>query len=186
MEPRILYSQVRGLKKEMKSLVLWREKMLNINVGDDDSRVVAEMDPENVWPLVLNLLGCFLFMMNNYIIEPSSAYYANSLGSSDALSGIMMGMAPWFALVSAVGYSIWTNTSYKNPIIFSGMLMVIGNTLYGVAYSYQSMSVCLLGRGIAGLGAPRIINRRYIAGKTFSYQFSPEYSILFSDMEYPN
>jgi len=110
-------------------------------------------------------------MMNNYIIEPSSAYYANSLGTSDALSGIMMGMSPWFAMISAVGYSVWTNTSYKNPIIFSSILMMLGNTLYGAAYSYESMSLCLIGRGIAGLGAPRIINRRYIADSTpFAYR----------------
>eukprot|EP00536_Pseudo-nitzschia_multiseries_P011300 jgi/Psemu1/205449/e_gw1.376.49.1 len=124
------------------------------------------MDPANVWPLVLNLVSCFLFMMNNYIIEPSSAYYANALGSSDALSGIMMGMAPWFALTSAVGYSVWTNTSYKQPILFSGVLMVVGNTLYGAAYSQQSMAMCLVGRSISGFGAPRIINRRYVADAT--------------------
>lgn len=49
--------------------------------------------------------------------------------------------------------------------------MVIGNTMYGAALSYQSMSLCLLGRAISGLGAPRIINRRYIADSTpFAYR----------------
>ncbi|CAJ1965902.1 unnamed protein product [Cylindrotheca closterium] len=171
MEPRFLYSQVRGLKKEMKSLVVWREKMLNTSTEDNDDSITGGMDPENVWPLILNLVSCFLFMMNNYIIEPSSAYYANALGSSDALSGIMMGMAPWFALMSAVGYSVWTNKSYYHPIVFSGILQVIGNTLYGAALGYRSMTMCLIGRGIAGLGAPRIINRRYIADSTpFAYR----------------
>ena len=170
MEPKFLHAQVRGFKKEMKAIALWREKPLLIGFGIDDESatgtVIGEMDPANVWPLFLNLVGCFLFMMNNYIIEPSSAYYANALGSSDALSGIMMGMAPWFALVSAVGYSVWTNTSYKQPILFAGTLMVIGNTLYGAAYAHQSMSMCLVGRAICGFGAPRIINRRYVADAT--------------------
>lgn len=44
--------------------------------------------------------------------------------------------------------------------------MVIGNTLYGAASSYQSMEMCLIGRAISGLGAPRIINRRYVADST--------------------
>ncbi|VEU40672.1 unnamed protein product [Pseudo-nitzschia multistriata] len=171
MEPRFLFSQVRGFKKEMKALALWRERPLDVADGiaygdEGDEAIGAGMDPANVWPLVLNLISCYLFMMNNYIIEPSSAYYANALGSSDALSGIMMGMAPWFALTSAVGYSIWTNTSYKQPILFSGVLMVVGNTLYGAAYSQQSMVMCLVGRGISGFGAPRIINRRYVADAT--------------------
>jgi hypothetical protein len=168
MEPKFLHAQVRGFKKEMKSLAVWRERPLGAATpGDEDgSSLTGAMDPANVWPLVLNLISCYLFMMNNYIIEPSSAYYANALGSSDAMSGIMMGMAPWFALLSAVGYSVWTNTSYKQPILFAGTLMVIGNTLYGAAYSYESMTMCLVGRAISGFGAPRIINRRYVADAT--------------------
>mmetsp|Transcript_15916 Transcript_15916/g.39950 ORF Transcript_15916/g.39950 Transcript_15916/m.39950 type:complete len:825 (+) Transcript_15916:259-2733(+) len=171
LEPKFLYAQVRGFKKEMKALAVWRERPLGAAYGGDDDQSttsckMGEMDPANVWPLFLNLVSCFLFMMNNYIIEPSSAYYANALGSSDALSGIMMGMAPWFALTSAVGYSVWTNKSYKQPILFAGTLMVIGNTLYGAAYSYQSMTMCLVGRAISGFGAPRIINRRYVADAT--------------------
>lgn len=124
------------------------------------------LDPRNVWSLALNLISCFLFMMNSYIVEPSSAYYANALGSSDALSGIMIGAAPWFAFFSAVGYSYWTNVSYKRPIIFAGVLMVIGNLLYANAYGFKSMSMCLLGRSMTGLGAPRVINRRYVADAT--------------------
>jgi len=168
MEPKFLYSQVRGFKKEMKALAVWREHPAATGGedGEGSGTEVGEMDPANVYPLVLNLISCYLFMMNNYIIEPSSAYYANALGSSDALSGIMMGMAPWFAMLSAVGYSVWTNTSYKQPILFAGTLMVIGNTLYGAAYSYESMTLCLVGRAISGFGAPRIINRRYVADAT--------------------
>ena len=177
MEPKFLSNVHSGFKKEMKLLALWQEdNSKNDNQKQDQkqddpsssssSSSIGEMDPANVWPLILNLLSCYLFMMNTYIIEPSSAYYANALGSSDAMSGIMMGMAPWFALLSAVGYSVWTNASYKQPILFAGTLMVIGNTLYGVAYSYESMQMCLIGRAISGFGAPRIINRRYVADAT--------------------
>jgi hypothetical protein len=181
MEPKFLTNVHSGFKKEMKSLALWQEDNDDNNNNNNNNNqkqqdpssttaaaavTVGEMDPANVWPLILNLLSCYLFMMNTYIIEPSSAYYANALGSSDAMSGIMMGMAPWFALLSAVGYSVWTNASYKQPILFAGTLMVIGNTLYGVAYSYESMQMCLIGRAISGFGAPRIINRRYVADAT--------------------
>jgi len=168
MEPKFL-TNVRGFKKEMRFLAKWKEAATGKDVDESSTTpgvATGDMDPANVWPLLLNLISCYLFMMNTYIIEPSSAYYANALGSSDAMSGIMMGMAPWCALVSAVGYSVWTNTSYKAPILFAGTLMMVGNTLYGVAYSYESMSMCLVGRAISGLGAPRIINRRYVADAT--------------------
>ena len=159
LEPTFLLAKGRHLKEEMKRLAQWREEQ-----GSDQD--TNKMDPANVWPLILNLISCFLFMMNNYIIEPSSAYYAEALGSSDALSGLMIGAASWFALMSAIGYSIWTNTSYRRPILFAGTLMVIGNTMYASAYTFSSMEICLLGRAISGLGAPRIINRRYVADAT--------------------
>jgi hypothetical protein len=159
LEPSFLNQSGRHLKQEMRILAKWR-----------DTKILAskpkELHPSNVWPLVLNLFSCFLFMMNNYIIEPSSAYYANALGKSDALSGIMIGASAWFALLSAIGYSFWTNTSYKQPIMFSGVLMIVGNLLYSNAYSYQSIHMCLVGRAVCGLGAPRVINRRYVADAT--------------------
>lgn len=101
MEPNILRMKGRHLKQEMKVIAKWRETRGLLSEEEDDSK---KIDKENVLPLILNLFSCFLFMMTNYIIEPSSAYYANALGSSDALSGLMIGLAPWFALISAVGY----------------------------------------------------------------------------------
>lgn len=101
-----------------------------------------------------------------HTIEPSSAYYAEALGVSDAMSGIMIGLAPWFAMISSVIYSYWTNSNYKHPILFAGMLQFVGNLLYANAYTYQSVGMCLLGRAITGLGAPRVINRRYVADAT--------------------
>ena len=90
-----LFTKMRGvhLKMEMKAIAKWREthefssKYVKGKEEDSLAAKLKTMEPENVFPLFLNLLSCFLFMMNNYIIEPSSAYYAEALGSSDALSG---------------------------------------------------------------------------------------------------
>lgn len=92
-EPKMLMSmRGRHFKKEIAMIVKWRashEFMLDSN--EDDHASISEkiklLKPENIFPLFLNLLSCFFFMMNNYVIEPSSAYYAEALGSSDALSG---------------------------------------------------------------------------------------------------
>lgn len=166
--PKILMKG-RHLKAELRTVAKWRETKMfppTVQYPETFGSRLKELNPENVFPLMLNLLSCFFFMMNNYIIEPSSAYYANALGSSDALSGIMIGAAPWFAMLSAVGYSYWTNYNYKCPIIFAGCLQMLGNFMYANAYSYGSMKMCLLGRCLTGLGAPRIINRRYVADAT--------------------
>ena len=163
MEPKLLVLRGQHLKREIQAVDLWRRTRHREGA---EASMFDELEPSNVVPLILNLASCFFYMLNNYIIEPSSAYYANALGSSDALSGIIIGGAPLFALVSSVVYSFWTNRSYKAPILFAGILMVIGNLMYANAYSYKSIEVCLIGRAVTGLGAPRVINRRYVADAT--------------------
>eukprot|EP00542_Grammatophora_oceanica_P002493 CAMPEP_0194068692 /NCGR_PEP_ID=MMETSP0009_2-20130614/87233_1 /TAXON_ID=210454 /ORGANISM="Grammatophora oceanica, Strain CCMP 410" /LENGTH=566 /DNA_ID=CAMNT_0038721815 /DNA_START=84 /DNA_END=1784 /DNA_ORIENTATION=+ len=156
----------RNLKREIRAVARWRET----KEVDDDGGVLkpslSQMEPENVFPLILNLISCFLFMMNSYIIEPSSAYYVESLGADDALAGIVIGLTPWAAIASSVCYSFWTNYSYKSPILFAVVLSMLGNILYGNAYGSKSVTMCLVGRVLSGLGAPRIINRRYLADAT--------------------
>jgi len=171
-EPTSISMRGRHFKREIKIIGKWRQTkdFAHFSMQEDQrgtfKQNLNEIKPENVFPLFLNLVSCFLFMMNNYIIEPSSAYYAEALGSSDALSGMMIGMAPWFALISSIAYSYWTNYNYKHPILFAGVLQFVGNLMYANAYGYKSVELCLLGRAITGLGAPRIINRRYVADAT--------------------
>jgi hypothetical protein len=83
--------------------------------------------------LLVNILGCFFYMMNYYIVGPSSVEYANYLGEADAMSGLIIGAMPWAALISAFMYSIWTNHSYRTPLLASGVLLIAGNVLYSSA-----------------------------------------------------
>lgn len=160
MEPKLLLMRGRHLKAEMKQCAEWRETQgLHKDEGE-------KLHRDNILPLALNLLACLLYMLNNYIIEPSAAYYAEALGSSDSMSGLMIGLSPVFAMMSAVGYSIWTNYNYKSPILFACLLTFVGNLLYASALSYNSMTICLVGRALTGLGATRVINRRYVADAT--------------------
>ena len=116
--------------------------------------------------LVLNILSCFLYMMNYYIVGPSSVQYANALGAKDAMSGLIIGAMPWAALVSAVIFSMWSNRSYRAPLLASSVLLISGNVLYSSAYRQGSLIMALCGRFLTGLGGPRSMNRRYIADTT--------------------
>ena len=116
--------------------------------------------------LGMNILACFFYMMNYYIVEPSSTRYANALGMGDAMSGLIIGAMPWAAMMSAVMYSIWSNYNYRQPLLASGFLLVAGNILYASAYRRNSITMALCGRFLTGLGGPRSMNRRYIADTT--------------------
>jgi hypothetical protein len=116
--------------------------------------------------LFMNILACFFYMMNYYIVEPSSTRYANALGRGDAMSGLIIGAMPWAALFSAVIYSIWSNRNYRHPLLASGILLTAGNLVYATAYRRNSITMALCGRFMTGLGGPRSMNRRYIADTT--------------------
>jgi len=105
-------------------------------------------------------------MMNYYIVGPSSVEYANYLGEADAMSGLIIGAMPWAALISAFMYSIWSNHSYRTPLLASGVLLIAGNVLYSSAYRSGSVGMAICGRFLTGLGGPRSMNRRFIADTT--------------------
>jgi len=48
------------------------------------------------------------------------------------------------------------------PILFSSIVLLVGNTLYGLAYDFNSIYLLLAGRLFCGLGSARVVNRRYI------------------------
>eukprot|EP00268_Persea_americana_P039853 TRINITY_DN39509_c0_g1_i4.p1 TRINITY_DN39509_c0_g1~~TRINITY_DN39509_c0_g1_i4.p1 ORF type:complete len:359 (-),score=48.66 TRINITY_DN39509_c0_g1_i4:1003-1995(-) len=64
---------------------------------------------------------------------------------------------------SSVYFSAWSNKSYFRPLVFSSIVLLLGNTLYALAYDLDSIAVLLIGRLFCGLGSARAVNRRYIS-----------------------
>lgn len=135
--------------------------------GDDLLDSTYQERPRSEFSNWLNLLSTFLYMASYYIVAPSSATYAEKLGSPPVLSGIIIGMTPIAALVSTVLYSWWTSYSYKAALIFASACSVLGNLLYAAGLPYNSLTMVFVGRLLNGFGSARSINRRYIAD-TFS------------------
>ena len=67
------------------------------------------------------------------------------------------------ALVSCVLYSWWTNYGFKPPLLFSTIMLIVGNLLYAMALQTDSFMLIIIGRLLNGIGGARGINRRYIA-----------------------
>nr|XP_027108219.1 SPX domain-containing membrane protein At4g22990-like isoform X2 [Coffea arabica] len=68
-----------------------------------------------------------------------------------------------YMVFSSVYFSAWSNKSYVKPLLFSTIVLLIGNTLYALAFDLNSIYVLLVGRLFCGLGSARAINRRYIS-----------------------
>lgn len=115
----------------------------------------------------LNLISTFLYMTNYYIVAPTCGVYAEQLGSSSAMGGIIIGMTPLAALTASILYAWWSNHSYKSALLFASFCCLLGDLMYALALHYHSLSMVIVGRYLNGFGSARAINRRYIAD-TFS------------------
>ncbi|XP_055817373.1 SPX domain-containing membrane protein At4g22990-like isoform X2 [Solanum dulcamara] len=112
--------------------------------------------------LLLNLANAFLYMVNTYIIVPTADDYSLSLGAAATLCGAVIGSMAVAQVFSSVYFSAWSNKSYMKPLLFSSIVLLVGNTLYALAYDFNSIYLLLIGRLFCGLGSARAINRRYI------------------------
>ncbi|KAF3340177.1 hypothetical protein FCM35_KLT15948 [Carex littledalei] len=113
--------------------------------------------------LLLNLVNTFLYMVNTYIIVPTADDYSVSLGAAATVCGIIIGSMAVAQVFSSVYFSAWSNKSYFRPLVFSSIMLFMGNLLYALAYDLNSLSLLLFGRLLCGLGSARAVNRRYIS-----------------------
>lgn len=113
--------------------------------------------------LLLNLANTFLYMVNTYIIVPTADDYSMSLGAAATVCGVVIGAMAVAQVFSSVYFSAWSNKSYFKPLIFSSIVLFLGNLLYAMAYDFDSIAVLLIGRLLCGFGSARAVNRRYIS-----------------------
>ncbi|KAI5434766.1 hypothetical protein KIW84_021546 [Lathyrus oleraceus] len=162
------------------------DKFLVANIGDSkaflcsenfqspkEAKVMEEELPaptdENVderyhfTSLILNLVNTFLYMVNTYIIVPTADDYSMHLGAAPTVCGIVIGAMAVAQLFSSVYFSAWSNKSYFRPLVFSSIILFLGNTMYALAYDFNSIWILLIGRLCCGFGSARAVNRRYIS-----------------------
>ncbi|XP_020203552.1 SPX domain-containing membrane protein At4g22990 isoform X1 [Cajanus cajan] len=113
--------------------------------------------------LLLNLANTFLYMVNTYIIVPTADDYSMSLGAAPTVCGIVIGAMAVAQVFSSVYFSAWSNKSYFRPLVFSSIVLFLGNVLYALAYDLSSIWILLIGRLLCGFGSARAVNRRYIS-----------------------
>ncbi|XP_004244598.1 SPX domain-containing membrane protein At4g22990 [Solanum lycopersicum] len=138
------------------ALIMQDELPTPVEEGVDDQRY-------HFMSLLLNLANTFLYMVNTYIIVPTADDYSMSLGAAATVCGIVIGAMAVAQIFSSVYFSAWSNRSYFRPLIFSSIVLFIGNVMYALAYDLNSIPVLLIGRLFCGFGSARAVNRRYIS-----------------------
>ncbi|XP_060173123.1 SPX domain-containing membrane protein At4g22990-like isoform X1 [Lycium barbarum] len=139
-----------------RSLIMLEELPTPVEEQVDDQRY-------HFMSLVLNLANTFLYMINTYIVVPTADDYSMSLGAAATVCGIVIGAMAVAQVFSSVYFSAWSNRSYFRPLVFSSIVLFVGNVMYALAYDLHSIPVLLIGRIFCGLGSARAVNRRYIS-----------------------
>lgn len=120
---------------------------------DDLPTPAAELVDEEKYhfvSLLLNLANTCLYMVNTYIIVPTADDYAVNLGAAATVCGVIIGSMAVAQVFSSVYFSAWSNKSYFRPLVFSSIVLLIGNIMYALAYDVNSIIVLLLGRLLCG------------------------------------
>jgi MFS family permease len=129
--------------------------------------------------MVLNLTSILLYTINYYIVAPTANHYALLLGMDGAYGATLIGASSFAAIYAAFLYSFWyTRTSFRSALIFSAICPLIGNLIYALAISYDSMGMALAGRIMCGFGSAEVVNRQLIS-TCVSYQHMTRASALF-------
>ncbi|CAN1188939.1 SPX domain-containing membrane protein At4g22990 [Linum perenne] len=144
-----------------KHAFIFQDDIIRDPSDDDDQQFVEER--YNLMSLLLNLANTFLYMVNTYIIVPTADSYSLTLGAAATVCGVIIGSMAIAQIFSSLYFSAWSNRSYFRPLVFSSIMLLVGNTMYALAYDLNSISILLIGRLFCGLGSARAVNRRYIS-----------------------
>lgn len=125
------------------ALILQEELPTPVEEQVDDGRY-------HFMSLLLNLANTFLYMVNTYIIVPTADDYATSLGAAATVCGVVIGAMAVAQVFSSVYFSAWSNKSYFRPLVFSSIVLFLGNTMYAMAYDLDSIAILLIGRLLCG------------------------------------
>ena len=107
--------------------------------------------------LLLNLVNTFLYMVNTYIIVPTADDYSVSLGAAATVCGVIIGSMAVAQIFSSVYFSAWSNKLYFRPLVFSSIMLFLGNLLYALAYDLNSLTALIVGRLLCGLVTPLLV-----------------------------
>lgn len=89
----------------------------------------------------INFVYFVVYLLFYYKILPTTDDYSTSLGAAATVSGIVIGVMAVAQLFSSVYFSAWSNRSYFRPLIFSSIVLFMGNVMYAMAYDMNFITV---------------------------------------------
>ena len=108
------------------------------------------------------LFQTYLYFFSYSIQIPFHIKYLDTLHYPSYYIGLLAAMMPIGAILSFSLSSTWSLYSTKKPLVFSMLLLLIGNLLCCLSKYFDMIYLLLIGRFIIGLGCNRIGNKMYL------------------------
>ena len=121
-----------------------------------------KLSKENTINIYITLFHTIFYLTSYLIILPTNSNYLDDININPIYSGLVLGITPFFAVISSLFFTKWSNSSYKEPLIFSIFLFLSGSFFYSSANYFNSLLLICIGRAFIGFGSGRILIRRYM------------------------
>ena len=136
----------------------------------------------NLTNITITLIHTFVYMFSFAVTIPTNLHYLKQINKDIYYSAMVNLCLPAGVLLSFSYSTIWSSKKTKSSIIFSTILLLIGNVIYSLSQKFTNVNFMFIGRFLLGLGCNRVSNKMYIVNYTPKAIFKP-LSLLFS---YPN
>lgn len=110
----------------------------------------------------------FILSLNFSLLSAESQVYLDYLGRPN--NGYVFGpLLPIFAVPIFIALHFIAKKNLRTCLLFTMLLVIIGNLLYFLAYDWSLFSLFMIGRALTGTGAPGLALKQFIG-----YHVSPQ------------
>ena len=118
-------------------------------------------------PVFILFLNGFVFFMNYMIVFPTAQRYVQSLNGGPTAAGITLGVTCFVGVLMQYPGHKWASRSFKEPLVFSAIIMIIGNLIYALGDTLECLALVVVARGVMGINLMMtVVSTRYIAETT--------------------
>lgn len=155
----------------------WKKafKNSNLEIPDslDDSNKTGKKQKEkkkesasyNDYSAWLVIIHTMIYKLIYYGNAPTASSYSKAIDFPESLTGIVQAATPFSGIFSAFHYSRVIENSYKGGYVVSFSCMILGNFLYYISKTFNSVILIIIGRFVLGYSGARVIPRNFVATK---------------------
>jgi hypothetical protein len=161
------FDDAKSIKKEFthyiseidNNLLLIDEMNSGIKLKVDNN---THITTENNYNVQICLFHAFYFMLAFSIVLPTNIVLIGSFGEDFTLTGLVLAFTPLGIIFSTFISNLILEKTYKKPLLFGSVIVVISSFLYILSNPLESMVCLCASRFVLGLGSAQLVNKNYI------------------------